>query len=52
MLISLSLSMAVPVTLKKMFLDLSYGNILKHFVLTYPPVDIHQAVLKAVHITL
>lgn len=45
-------SVAVRVTLKKMFLDLSCGNILKHSVLTYPPLHIDLAVCKGMHLTL
>lgn len=42
-----SLSGAVVVTLKKMFLDVTCGNILNHSILTYPPLDIDLAVRRA-----
>lgn len=54
---SLPLAAAVPFIflldcLKKMYLDLSEGNILKHSVLIYPQLDIDLTVHKAMHITL
>ena len=44
---SRSLSAAAAVTLKKIFLDLSCGDILNHSILTYPPLDIDLAVRRA-----